>query len=180
MSQNILIGVTGSISAYKSALIVRLLVKKGFNVQVVMTASAKSFVTPLTLSTVSKKPVFENLFDPDTGEWVNHVHLGEWADAFLVAPASANTIAKMANGISDNLLLTTYLSAKCPVVVAPAMDHDMWHHKATQRNVEILRMDGIHIIEPEHGELASGIIGDGRLPEPENVVDSLVNILDNS
>lgn len=177
MSQNILIGVTGSISAYKSALIVRLLVKKGFSVQVVMTASAKDFVTPLTLSTVSKNPVHEKLFAFETGEWVNHVHLGEWADAMLVAPASANTIAKMAGGISDNLLLTTYLSAKCPVVVAPAMDHDMWHHKATQRNVEILSNDGVHIIEPEHGELASGIIGDGRLPEPESVVESLESIL---
>lgn len=177
MSQNILIGVTGSISAYKSALIVRLLVKKGYNIQVVMTDAAKDFVTPLTLATVSKNPVYQKLFNPDSGEWVNHVHLGEWANAMLVAPASANTIAKMANGISDNLLLTTYLSAKCPVVVAPAMDHDMWHHKATQRNIDTLRHDGIHIVDPDHGELASGIIGDGRLSEPESLVESLETIL---
>src|ERR1700712_4772667 len=153
---NVVLGICGSIAAYKSASLIRLLVKAGANVQVVMTPDATSFITPLTLSTLSKKPVLVDYFIPETGEWNNHVELGLWADVFLIAPTSANTLAKMANGHSDNLLTAVYLSAKCPVYFAPAMDLDMWKHPATQENVQKLQSFGNILINPGNGELASG------------------------
>lgn len=166
----ILLGVTGSISGYKSAVITRFLVKNGWEVQVVLTKGGAQFITPLSLSTVSKNAVLTEFYDPKTGEWNNHVHLAHWADVMLIAPASANTIAKLANGFCDELLHALYLSAVCPKIVAPAMDHDMWHHASVQRNVKQLLADGVHIIGPEKGELASGINGDGRLAEPDAIV----------
>ena len=168
--KKIILGVTGSIAAYKSALLVRLLVRQGAEVKVVMTPLAKEFITPLTLATLSKNPILVDFFDPTNGQWNSHVSLGLWADAYLIAPATANTLGKMANGIADNLLLTTYLSAKCPVFVAPAMDLDMYAHPATQRNLETLRAMGCQVIEPAAGELASGLDGKGRMEEPENIV----------
>jgi len=171
--KNIILGVCGSIAAYKSALLVRLLVKAGANVQVVMTPDAVSFITPLTLATLSKRPVLVDYFIPETGEWNNHVDLGLWADAFIIAPASANTLAKMANGQSDNLLTAVYLSAKCPVYFAPAMDLDMWKHPATQENVQKLQTYGNLLISPGKGELASGLYGEGRMAEPEEIVSFL-------
>src|ERR1700749_213743 len=160
-NKNIVLGICGSIAAYKSALLVRLLIKAGANVQVVMTPDATSFITPLTLSTLSKKPVLVEYFNAANGEWNNHVELGFWADIFLIAPASANTIAKMANGQSDNLLTAVYLSAKCPVYFAPAMDLDMWKHPATQQNIKQLKGYGNTMIPPGSGELASGLYGEG-------------------
>jgi len=168
--KKIILGVTGSIAAYKSAQIVRLLVKEGAEVKVVMTELAKEFVTPLTLATLAKNPILIDFFDPTNGNWNSHVDLGLWADAYLIAPATANTIAKMATGVADNLLLTTYLSAKCPVFLAPAMDLDMFAHPATQANLKTLKSIGNHIIEPASGELASGLDGKGRMEEPENIV----------
>jgi phosphopantothenoylcysteine decarboxylase / phosphopantothenate---cysteine ligase len=168
--KKIIIGVTGSIAAYKSALLIRLLVKEGAEVKVIMTALAKEFITPLTLATLAKSPILVDFFDPTNGNWNSHVDLGLWADAYLLAPATANTIGKMAAGVADNLLLTTYLSAKCPVFVAPAMDLDMFAHPAMQRNLETLRSIGNQIIEPGSGELASGLEGKGRMEEPENIV----------
>ena len=168
--KKIILGVTGSIAAYKSAQLIRLLVKEGAEVKVIMTSIAKEFITPLTLATLAKNPVLVDFFDPTNGDWNSHVDLGLWADAYLIAPASANTIGKMANGIADNLLLTTYLSAKCPVFVAPAMDLDMFAHPAMQRNLELLKSIGNIIIEPSFGELASGLEGKGRMEEPENIV----------
>lgn len=168
--KNIILGICGSIAAYKSALLVRLLVKAGANVQVVMTPDATNFITPLTLSTLSKKPVLVDYFIPETGEWNNHVELGLWADALIIAPASANTLAKMAGGQSDNLLTAVYLSAKCPVYFAPAMDLDMWKHPATQENVQKLQTYGNILISPGKGELASGLFGEGRMAEPEEIV----------
>ena len=168
--KKIILGVTGSIAAYKSAQLIRLLVKEGAEVKVIMTSIAKEFITPLTLATLAKNPVLVDFFDPTNGDWNSHVDLGLWADAYLIAPASANTIGKMANGIADNLLLTTYLSAKCPVFVAPAMDLDMFAHTAMQRNLEALKSIGNVIIEPSFGELASGLEGKGRMEEPENIV----------
>lgn len=168
--KRIILGITGSIAAYKTASLIRLLVKEGAEVKVVMTALAKEFITPLTVATLSKNPILVDFFDPTNGAWNSHVSLGLWADAYLIAPATANTIGKMANGIADNLLLTTYLSAKCPVFVAPAMDLDMFAHDANQRNLDILRSFGNHIIEPASGELASGLEGKGRMEEPENIV----------
>ncbi|HNP48456.1 MAG TPA: bifunctional phosphopantothenoylcysteine decarboxylase/phosphopantothenate--cysteine ligase CoaBC [Bacteroidia bacterium] len=173
--KKIVLGVTGSIAAYKSALLVRLLVKAGAEVKVVMTSSAKDFITPLTLSTLSKHPVHSDYFEASTGNWNNHVELGLWADMMLIAPASANTLAKMANGICDNLLLAIYLSAKCPVVIAPAMDLDMWKHPSTQRNIQQLKKDGVHLIAPADGELASGLSGEGRMEEPEVIYSQLEN-----
>ena len=167
----VLLGVTGSISAYKAAVIARLLVKQGCEVQIVLSKGGAQFITPLTLSTVSKKPVLTEFYVEKTGEWNNHVALAEWADLILIAPASANTIAKLANGFCDELLHAIYLSAKTKVVMAPAMDHDMWNHPSVKRNVKLLKEDGIAIIPPEDGELASGIIGSGRLAEPENILD---------
>ena len=175
-NKNILIGVTGSIAAYKAALLVRLFVKHGANVKVIMTADAKEFITPLTLSTLSKQPVHSSFYaDKETGTWVNHVDLGLWADVFLVAPATGNTIAKMANGQSDNLLVATYLSARCPVFVAPAMDLDMWAHHSTQANIQQLKSYGNTIIDVEDGELASGLEGKGRLAEPEHIFEVIQN-----
>lgn len=164
----ILLGISGSIAAYKSAQLTRLLVKKGVEVQVLMTQSAGDFITPLTLATLSKHPVYSDIHS-DSG-WNNHVELGLWADALLIAPATANTLAKLANGLCDNILSAVYLSARCPVFVAPAMDVDMWHHPATQYNLNKLREFGVHIIPVEHGELASGLIGEGRMAEPENII----------
>jgi phosphopantothenoylcysteine decarboxylase/phosphopantothenate--cysteine ligase len=168
--KKIVLGVCGSIAAYKSALLVRLLVKAGARVQVVMTKDAAGFITPLTLSTLSKNPVLVDYYQPSTGEWNNHVELGLWADLLIIAPASANTIAKMANGLCDNLLLAVYLSAKCPVYFAPAMDLDMWKHPATQENVIRLGQFGNILIPPGNGELASGLHGEGRMAEPEEIV----------
>src|SRR5260221_9210669 len=160
--KNIVLGICGSIAAYKSAFFVRLLVKSGANVQVVMTPDATNFITPLTLSTLSKKPVLVNYFNPENGEWNNHVELGLWADFFIIAPASANTLAKMANGLCDNLLLAVYLSAKCPVYHAPAMELDMWKHESTMVNISKLQSFGNIINPPCLGELASGFYGEGR------------------
>jgi len=171
--KKILIGVTGSIAAYKIPLLVRLLVKEGAEVKVILTPSARDFVTPLTLSTLSGNPVLTDFFDPADGTWNSHVDLGYWADAYLVAPASANTIAKMANGLADNLLVATYMAAKCPVFVAPAMDVDMFAHPATQKNLKELGSYGNILLEPETGELASGLTGAGRLQEPERILATL-------
>ena len=171
--KHILLGVTGSIAAYKAANIVRLLVTQGAEVKIVMTPLAKQFITPLTLATLAKNPIYVDFFNPENGEWNSHVSLGMWADAYLIAPATANTIGKMANGIADNLLLTSYLSAKCPVFVAPAMDLDMYAHPAVQKNIETLKSYGVHFIDAEDGELASGLVGKGRLAAPERIVESL-------
>ena len=171
--KNILIGVTGGIAAYKSATIIRLLVKDGADVRVIMTDHAKDFITPLTLSTLSKNPVFTEFFNPENGDWNSHVDLGLWAHLFLIAPATANTLAKMANGVADNLLLTTYLSARCPVFVAPSMDMDMLSHPSTIINIETLRAFGNFILEPASGELASGLSGKGRMAEPEEIVKEI-------
>lgn len=171
--KHIVVGVTGSIAAYKTASLVRLLVKEGAEVKVVMTPLAKAFITPLTLATLSKNPIMVDFYDPENGDWNSHVAMGLWADLYLIAPATANTIGKMAAGIADNLLLTTYLSAKCPVMVAPAMDLDMYCHPATKKNMETLRGYGNLIIEPEEGELASGLSGKGRMAEPEAIVEEI-------
>ncbi len=168
--KHIIIGVTGSIAAYKAASLVRLLVKEGAEVKVVMTELARQFITPLTMATLSKHPVMVEFYNPENGDWHSHVDMGMWADVYLIAPASANTIGKMAHGIADNLLLTTYLSAKCPVIIAPAMDLDMYRHPATQQNLNVLRNYGNIIVEPAEGELASGLIGKGRMAEPEAIV----------
>jgi len=168
-----ILGITGSIAAYKSAQLVRLLVKNNVEVKVIMTPLAKEFITPLTLATLSKNPILVDFFNPENGDWNSHVDLGLWADAYIIAPATANTIGKMANGIADNLLLTTYLSAKCPVFVAPAMDLDMFKHPANQKNIEVLRSYGNIFIEPTEGELASGLIGKGRMEEPEVIVEKI-------
>jgi phosphopantothenoylcysteine decarboxylase/phosphopantothenate--cysteine ligase len=171
--KNIIVGVCGSIAAYKTATLVRLLVKAGANVQVVMTPDAANFITPLTLSTLSKNPVHIQYFTPNNGEWDNHVALGLWADILLIAPATANTLAKMANGLCDNLLTAVYLSAKCPVYFAPAMDLDMWKHPSTLQNVARLQQYGNILIPAGTGELASGLYGEGRMAEPEEIVDLL-------
>ena len=173
--KHIILGVTGSIAAYKAATLTRLLVKEGVSVKVVMTPLAKEFITPLTMATLSKSPIMVDFYNPENGDWDSHVDLGLWADLYLIAPASANTIGKMAGGIADNLLLTTYLSAKCPVMVAPAMDLDMYKHPATQRNLKVLQSFGNIIIEPESGELASGLIGKGRMEEPEKIVSFITD-----
>lgn len=172
-NKNIILGVCGSIAAYKSAILVRLLVKAGANVKVILTADAVNFITPLTLATLSKNPVYTQYFDAETGVWSNHVELGLWADFMVVAPASANTLAKMATGICDNLLSAVYLSAKCPVFVAPAMDLDMWKHESTQQNIEKLVSYGNQVIPPGDGELASGLYGAGRMAEPEEILSFL-------
>ena len=175
--KKILIGITGSIAAYKAAILVRALIKEGAEVQVIMTPFAEKFTTPLTLATLSKNPVLIDFFDTTNGNWNSHVDLGLWADAYVIAPATANTIAKMANGIADNLLITTYLSARCPVYVAPAMDLDMYQHPSTLHNIEKLKSYGNHIIDATGGELASGLIGLGRLEEPEKIADFVLNAL---
>ena len=169
-SKKIILGVSGGIAAYKTAQIVRLLVKKGAEVKVIMTPLAKEFITPLTLATLSKNPILVDFFDPTNGDWNSHVKLGLWADAYLIAPATANTMAKMANGVADNLLLTTYLSARCPVFFAPTMDLDMYTHPTTQLNISKLQSFGNLMIEPGVGELASGLDGKGRMAEPEEIV----------
>lgn len=171
--KHIVLGITGGIAAYKSALLARLLVKKGAEVQVIMTPAAREFITPLTLSTLTGKPVITEFFTANTGEWHSHVDLGLWADVMVVAPATACTIGKMAHGVADNMLVTTYLSAKAPVFVAPAMDLDMMAHPSTTENLRLLRSYGNHIIEPEVGELASHLIGKGRMEEPERIVEIL-------
>ncbi len=171
--RKILVGVTGGIAAYKTATVIRLLVKEGAEVKVVMTERAKDFVTPLTFSTLSHNPVLTDFFSPENGSWNSHVDLGVWADLFLVAPATANTIAKMSHGVADNLLLTTYLSARCPVFIAPSMDMDMLGHRATQKNLEILRTFGNIVLDAPSGELASGLSGKGRMAEPEDIVKSI-------
>src|SRR5688572_11631154 len=169
--KKILLGITGSIAAYKSAFVVRQLVKAGAEVRVIMTPSATDFIAKLTLSTLSKNKVLVDLFDEDS--WANHVMLGRWADVMLIAPLSCNTLSKMANGQCDNLLLAVYLSATCPVVVAPAMDEDMWHHPSTKENIRKLESFGNKIIPVDKGELASGLYGDGRMSEPETIIKYL-------
>ena len=171
--KHIILGITGSIAAYKAALIIRGLVKKGAEVQVVITPAGKEFITPLTLSTLSSHPVISEFFSNRDGTWNSHVDLGLWADVMLVAPATASTIGKMAHGIADNMLITTYLSCKAPVFVAPAMDLDMFKHPTTQENLDRLRSFGNHIIEPGEGELASHLVGKGRMDEPENIIKAL-------
>ncbi|WP_276362405.1 bifunctional phosphopantothenoylcysteine decarboxylase/phosphopantothenate--cysteine ligase CoaBC [Daejeonella sp. H1SJ63] len=176
-NKNILLGVCGSIASYKSATLTRLLVKAGANVRIVMTRDACNFITPLTLSTLSKNPVLTEYFDPQTGSWNNHVELGLWSDLMVIAPASANTLAKFANGLCDNLLSAVYLSARCQVYFAPAMDLDMWKHPATQKNINSLISYGNILINPVHGELASGLKGEGRMAEPEDIVSFIENEL---
>jgi phosphopantothenoylcysteine decarboxylase/phosphopantothenate--cysteine ligase len=176
--KNIIVGITGSIAAYKAAILVRLLIKEGANVKVIMTKLAKEFITPLTMATVSKNPILVDFFNPENGQWNSHVDLGLWADAYLIAPATANTVAKMANGVADNLLLTTYLSARCPVVVAPAMDLDMFQHPTMQKNLEILKSYGNFIVEPASGELASGLDGKGRMEDPSIIVERLSEVIE--
>lgn len=171
--KRIILGVTGSISAYKSAVLVRLLVKANAQVQVIMTESAQAFITPLTLATLSKRPVLSTFIASDTGSWNNHVELGLWADAFVIAPASAHTLARCAAGLCDDLLSAVYLSARCPVFFAPAMDVDMYHHPTTVENRRRLESYGNHFIQAEHGELASGLVGEGRLAEPETIFQAL-------
>ncbi|UFH51865.1 bifunctional phosphopantothenoylcysteine decarboxylase/phosphopantothenate--cysteine ligase CoaBC [Spirosoma sp. KNUC1025] len=176
--KRILLGVTGSISAYKSALLIRLLVKAGAEVQVIMTDSAKEFITPLTLATLSKRPVLSVFVADEMGSWNNHVELGLWADAFVIAPASAHTLARCATGLCDDLLSAVYLSARCPVFFAPAMDVDMYHHPTTTENMNRLQSFGNHLIQAEHGELASGLVGEGRLAEPETILQRLESFFD--
>lgn len=171
--KHILLGVTGSIAAYKAALLVRLLVKEGAEVRVIMTETAKQFITPLTMATLSKNPILVEFFNPENGDWNSHISLGMWSDLYLIAPATANTLAKMATGTADNLLLTTYLSARCPVMAAPAMDVDMYLHPATQANLKTLKERGVTIIEPASGFLASGLDGKGRMEEPEIILSHI-------
>lgn len=168
--KKIVLGITGSIAAYKAAYLIRALIKKGAEVQVVITPAGKEFITPITLSALTGKPVISEFFAQRDGTWNSHVDLGLWADAMVIAPATASTIGKMAHGIADNMLITTYLSMKAPVFVAPAMDLDMYAHPATQKNLDTLRSYENHIIEPGEGELASHLIGKGRMEEPENIV----------
>ncbi len=171
--KKILLGVTASIAAYKAAILVRLMVKEGAEVQVVMTPVAKEFITSVTLSALSGRPVYSDFFSTAAGEWNSHVDMGLWADLFLIAPVTASSMGKLANGIADNLLITTYLSCKSHVMLAPAMDMDMYLHPSTKRNVDILRSYGNEIIEPATGELASGLYGKGRMEEPEAIVEHI-------
>ncbi|MFH1161353.1 MAG: bifunctional phosphopantothenoylcysteine decarboxylase/phosphopantothenate--cysteine ligase CoaBC [bacterium] len=171
--KKIVIGITGGIAAYKIPSLIRLLVREGAEVRVIMTPAAKDFVTPLTLATLSRNNVILHPFDHETGAWNSHVELGQWADLMLFAPVTANTLGKMSHGIADNFLVTTYLSAKCPVMIAPAMDLDMFQHPTTQQNMEILRSFGNILIAPQVGELASGLSGPGRMEEPEKLLDSI-------
>lgn len=173
--KHIILGITGSIAAYKAALLLRLLRKEGAEVQVVITPAGKEFITPLTLATLSEKPVISEFFAQADGSWNSHVDLGIWADLMLVAPASASTIAKMAHGIADNMLITTYMSMKAPTMVAPAMDLDMFAHNTTTRNLKILQEDGCPIVEPQSGFLASGLEGKGRMEEPEVIAERVID-----
>lgn len=175
---NILIGVSAGIAAYKSATLIREFVKRKHSVRVVMTPNAKDFITPLTLATLSQNPVFIEGFSPEDGRWNSHISLGEWADIMVIAPATANTMAKMVCGMADNLLVCTYLSARCDVVVAPAMDLDMWAHVSTQQNLESLKARGVAIVEPEDGFLASGLVGKGRMAEPEAIAEFVCNYVE--
>lgn len=175
--KKILLCATGSIAAYKAVVLLRLLIKNGADVKIILTKAAIDFVSPLTFSTLSKHKVLSDLFDEET--WANHVMLGRWADVMLVAPASCNTLAKMANGICDNLLQAVYLSATCPVLIAPAMDEDMWHHPSTQKNIEILKHNGNKLLPVNDGELASGLKGEGRMAEPEEIISYLDNFFSN-
>ena len=175
--KHVILGVTGGIAAYKAAYLVRSLVKAGAEVKVIMTENAKKFVAPLTFSTLSGNPVYTEFFNPENGEWHSHVKLGLWADLFIIAPATANTIAKMAHGIADNLLTTTYLSARCRTLVVPAMDLDMYAHTATQENLETLRQRGVIVMDPASGQLASGLEGKGRMPEPDDILSFASNVL---
>lgn len=168
--KNILLGITGGIAAYKAANLTRLFVKKGADVKIIMTPTAKEFITPLTLATLSKNPILVDFYNPENGDWNSHVDLGLWADAYVIAPATANSMGKMAHAIADNLLVTSYLSARCPVFLAPTMDLDMYQHPANLKNLEILQSYGNHIIEPGTGELASGLVGKGRMAEPEEIL----------
>lgn len=176
--KKIIIGVTGSIAAYKIPLVVRQLIKAGAEVRVIMTPASTDFVSRLTLSTLSKNSVLVDLFDEQS--WANHVALGRWADVMLIAPLSCNTLSKMITGQSDNLLLAVYLSATCPLMVAPAMDEDMWQHTSTKKNIDLLRENGITILDVGYGELASGLIGQGRMAEPEEIISALEHFFCNS
>jgi phosphopantothenoylcysteine decarboxylase / phosphopantothenate---cysteine ligase len=173
-NKHIVLGITGSIAAYKAASLLRGLIKEGAEVQVVITPAGKEFITPVTLSTLSKKPVISEFFGSNDGSWNSHVELGLWADLMVIAPATASTMGKMANGIADNMLITTYMSMKCPVMVAPAMDLDMYLHPANQQNIKTLLLYGNIIVEPDTGELASGLIGKGRMQEPEAILEEIV------
>ena len=175
--KHILLGITGSIAAYKAAMLCRLLRVAGAEVKVLMTPTAKEFITPVTMATLSKNPIAVEFYNPENGDWHSHISMGEWADCFLIAPATANTLAKMAYGIADNLLLTTYLSARCQTVVAPAMDCDMFCHTATQENLAKLRERGVVVLESPDGELASGLVGKGRMMEPEQIVEAVAQLL---
>ena len=175
--RHIVLGISGGIAAYKSVVLLRLFIKAGAEVQVILTPAAREFITPVTLSSLSGKPVITEFFSANTGEWHSHVDLGLWADAFVVAPATANTIAKMANGVADNMLITSYLSTRARTFIAPAMDLDMWRHPTTTRNLDTLRGDGVEIIEPEEGELASGLSGKGRMEEPEIILSRVEKAL---
>lgn len=178
--KKIVLGITGSIAAYKAAVLIRLLIKKGAEVQVVITPAGKEFITPITLSALTSKPVISEFFAQRDGSWHSHVALGQWADAMLIAPATASSIGKMAHGVADNMLITTYLSMKAPVFVAPAMDLDMFAHPSTAENLDTLRRCGNHIIEPAEGELASHLVGKGRMEEPENIVAYLERYFEQS
>ena len=176
--KHILLGVTGSIAAYKAAVLCRLLRAAGAEVKVVMTATAKQFITPLTMATLSKNPILVEFFNPENGEWNSHISLGEWADCYVIAPATANTIAKMATGVADNLLLTTYLSARCKTIIAPAMDCDMFAHITTQTNLATLQKHGVIIADSPSGELASGLTGKGRMAEPQDILEAVEALFD--
>jgi phosphopantothenoylcysteine decarboxylase/phosphopantothenate--cysteine ligase len=176
--KKIILGVTGSIAAYKAAVLLRGLIKVGAEVQVVITPAGKEFITPVTLSALSNKPVVSEFFGANDGTWNSHVDLGLWADLMIIAPATASTIGKMAHGIADNMLITTYMSMKCPVMVAPAMDLDMYAHPANRKNLEILKSYGNIIVEPDSGELASGLVGKGRMKEPEDIIKEVVGFFD--
>ena len=174
---NIVLGITGSIAAYKACTLIRQFVKQGHEVQVVITPAGKEFITPITLSALTSKPVISDFFSQRDGTWHSHVDLGLWADAMVIAPATASTIGKMAHGIADNMLITTYLSMKAPVFIAPAMDLDMWAHPATQENLQLLRQRGVTVIEPASGELASHLVGKGRMEEPEKISEFVLGHL---
>jgi phosphopantothenoylcysteine decarboxylase/phosphopantothenate--cysteine ligase len=178
--KHIIIGVSGGIAAYKAANLTRLFVKKGAEVKIIMTPTAKEFITPLTLATLSKNPILVDFYNPENGDWNSHVDLGLWADAFVIAPATANSMGKMAHAIADNLLITTYLSARCPVFLAPTMDLDMFQHPANKTNIATLKSYGNHIIEPGTGELASGLVGKGRMAEPEEIIVFLEKYFENT